>query len=229
MTGIGGGVGSRVAYAINNLGHCAGYLENGNGYDHAFGYGLSKSDLGTLGGHYSYAYGVNDSDRVVGWAEVSLGGTQHAFLWDGSMHDLGSLGGTYGFSHANGINNLGQVVGWTATENGTRPFLYNGTMQSLGTLGGNDGEALGINNLTQVVGWSPTSAGERHAFVHNGGGMLDLNNLIPTSSGWTLTEATAINDNGQIVGYGTNPSGATHGFLLTPATLHRLSTGGAPC
>ncbi|HVM61399.1 MAG TPA: DUF3466 family protein [Verrucomicrobiae bacterium] len=220
MTQIGAGVSARAGFAINNLGHVAGYLQTGSGYAHAYLYGGSKTDLGTLGGNYSYAYGINDSDRVVGWAEVSPGGFQLAFLWDGSMHSLGTLGGN--MSHAYGINNSGQVVGWanytTSDNNVYRPFLYSGGMQDLGTLGGTNGQALAINNLGQVVGSSETTNGGTHAFFYNGTGMFDLNSLIPTNSGWTLTEATAINDNGQIVGYGTSPSGATHGFLLTPAT-----------
>jgi probable HAF family extracellular repeat protein len=45
--------------------------------------------------------------------------------------------------------------------------------------------------------------------------MQDLNNLISSSSGWTLLEATAINESGQIVGWGYN-GGQDHAFLLTP-------------
>jgi probable HAF family extracellular repeat protein len=46
--------------------------------------------------------------------------------------------------------------------------------------------------------------------------MLDLNNLIPSGSGWVLQVANGVNDGGQIVGNGTI-GGQTHGFLLTPA------------
>ena len=45
--------------------------------------------------------------------------------------------------------------------------------------------------------------------------MTDLNSLT-SSSGWTLSDATAINDNGWIAGYGLNPTGQEHAFLLTP-------------
>src|SRR5256885_11002701 len=41
-----------------------------------------------------------------------------------------------------------------------------------------------------------------HAFLYSGGRMLDLNNLIPTGSKWTLTSANAVNDKGQIVCHG---------------------------
>jgi probable HAF family extracellular repeat protein len=45
--------------------------------------------------------------------------------------------------------------------------------------------------------------------------MKDLNKLIPTGSGWVLTEADGINASGQIIGMGTH-SGQEHGYLLTP-------------
>ncbi|MCH8912583.1 MAG: immunoglobulin domain-containing protein [Planctomycetes bacterium] len=46
--------------------------------------------------------------------------------------------------------------------------------------------------------------------------MIDLNDLIPPDSGWTLHEAKDINESGQIVGWGLNPDGLGRGFLLTP-------------
>ncbi len=50
----------------------------------------SITDLGTLGGSYSYAYGINDSGQVVGGA-ATASGAQHAFLYSGgSMTDLGT-------------------------------------------------------------------------------------------------------------------------------------------
>jgi len=44
--------------------------------------------------------------------------------------------------------------------------------------------------------------------------MLNLNDLINSSSGWQLYTATGINAKGQIVGQGTL-NGQEHGFLLT--------------
>jgi len=45
--------------------------------------------------------------------------------------------------------------------------------------------------------------------------MQDLNTLLPSDSGWILSNATAINNVGQIVGPGSY-QGATRGFVLTP-------------
>jgi len=92
--------------------------------------------------------------------------------------------------------------------------IYNVT--DLGTLGGSYSIASGLNDNGQVVGLFDTGGGLFHALLYSGGGMVDLNTLIPANSGWTLTDATAINNNGEIVGEGTNPSGQTDAFLLTP-------------
>ena len=90
----------------------------------------------------------------------------------------------------------------------------------LGTLGGNNySKAYGINNSGQIVGYSTnTSSGYSRAFLYQNGTMTDLNSLLPTGSGWVLTEAIDINNNGQIVGQG-YIGGTYHAFLLTPTVV----------
>jgi probable HAF family extracellular repeat protein len=164
------------------------------------------------GGVFSSASGINNNHQVVG-ASDDASGNSHAVMWsNGTITDLGTLGGTQSAAYA--VNNLGQVTGWahTASE-ATDVFLWsNGTMTDLGTFGLDPvGEA--INNHGVIVGQSSNGA-----WIWSNGTFQNLNNLIPSGSGFTLTDATAINDNGQIVANGTNNStGQTHAFLLTPS------------
>ncbi len=75
---------------------------------------------------------------------------------------------------------------------------------------------------TVIVGESDTLIGV-HAFIFTfTNGMRDLNDFIPSLSGWVLTSATAINDSGQILGMG-NYQGQQRAYLLTPMPQFTLS------
>jgi probable HAF family extracellular repeat protein len=170
-------------------------------------FSYSVTDLGTLGGSFSQAYGINDKGQVVGCA-TTTSGSLHAFLWsNGTLQDLDTLGGSY--SQAHGINNTGQVVGVAGTSSGFKhAFLWHkGTMKDLGILGGNNSHANRINNIGQVVGGAQSSSGTYHAFLWEKGKMKDLGTLGGNSSiaseillGGNSTIANGINNTGQVVG-----------------------------
>jgi len=90
-------------------------------------------DLGSLGGGNTIAYGINNSNHIVGQSDIN-GQVHHAFLWeDRQMIDLGTLGGSS--STAFGINNNDQIVGESqiASNAATHAFLWeNGQMKDLG-------------------------------------------------------------------------------------------------
>lgn len=73
-----------------------------------------------------------------------------------------------------------------------------------------------LNNSLQMVGQLYSPSAPQRAFLFMGGAVYDLNTLIPTNSGWVLTDAVAINDNGQIIGTGTL-NGVTHVVRLDPS------------
>src|SRR5215472_16613127 len=77
------------------------------------------TDLGTLGGTFSQAFGVNNKGWVVGYSTTAGDVGLHAFLWrDGVMPDLGTLGGSDSlpYSLALSINNRGEMVGFSETS-----------------------------------------------------------------------------------------------------------------
>jgi autotransporter-associated beta strand protein/probable HAF family extracellular repeat protein len=190
------------------------------------------------------ASGVNSSGQVTGTAVI---GTQQAYVVSpqangsyGSVVNIGTaiasnLGQTSIYlSHGVAINDNSAVVGTyefsSATTANNEGFFYNGSTGITLRVLGNAGTATkgvypkGIDNENQVVGGStlyatPNSTAT-HAFLYQNGNTQDLNNLIPSASGWVLNNAYSINDNGQIVGDGTY-NGVTTAFLLTPqaATL----------
>ncbi len=181
----------------------------------------SVVDLGTLGGTFGVALGLNAKGQVTGQA-TTLAGAVHAFFYDGTMHDLGTFGGSG--SAGNGINASGQIAGSAQTVgNAARhAFFYDGTMHQLGTFGGQNSEALGINASGQMTGFADAGNGN-HAFLYDAiHGMVDLNTLISPSLGWLLLRGSAINDLGQITGEGLI-GGQTHAFVFD-GTVHDLGT-----
>ena len=225
---------------LNNAGQVVGQAGTTDGFNHAFLWeNGTMIDLGTLGGTYSCANGINDLGQVVGMATLPGGAAWHAFLvtpqggvWfqdsnlDGRndlMIDLGTLNGS---SYATDINNAGQVVG---SSNGYA-FLWDAVngMTDLGVPSGFTGltDALGINETGQVTGiaeyYDPLSGGNLYsAFLWDAANGMTALGAGPT---YTDSQASGINDVGQVVGNQWNASAQIDpAFLWTPDSPNGLT------
>jgi probable HAF family extracellular repeat protein len=204
----------------------------------AFSQSYTVSDVGTLGGPSSWAYGVNDFGHVVGYACVDVDcNTLHAFEWSRTrgIRDLGTFMGGGSYSIATGINDFGQISG---ASDFSQPFEGNTyaslwgkhttTLENLGSLGCPDvNSANGIGFSGQVVGTSTVApcggGGLDRAFVWtHDHGMQDLGTL----AGGTFSFGNGVNFYGQAVGYSDCESCASyHAFLWTgPAGMKDLGT-----
>ena len=156
------------------------------------------TDLGTLGGAESYAFGLNNAGQVVGRAQVA-NRHLHPFVWDnGVMTDLDPDGVPNGFADpaAGAINEAGQIVG-SAFVPYRAALWQDGQVIDLGTLGGQHSAAGSINNASQIAGDSDLSGGGVHAIIWQDGAITDLGTL---PGGGNFTFAAGINESGQVAG-----------------------------
>jgi probable HAF family extracellular repeat protein len=183
------------------------------------------TDLGTLGGTYSRALGLDEQGRVVGEAAVA-DGSRRAFVWSaGVMTDLGTLGGVSSLAYA--INASGQVVGTARDASGrSKPFLYTPGvgLAELPGLGGEDpgpnrvdGTAYAVTGAGVVVGHARNPAGQLQAFIHAGGVTTPID-----PPGGTSNRAWDVNEANQVAGWGRDAGGALVGYRWSEAAGYEL-------
>jgi probable HAF family extracellular repeat protein len=178
------------------------------------------TDLGTLGGAYSAAYGISaDGTVVVGWADTVS--ADRAFRWtEAGMVNLGTLGGD---SYAYGVSADGAVVVGVSANHAFR--WTQAGMVDLGHLGGGVSRANGVSaDGAVVVGAADTGSAE-HAFRWTNNTMSDLGTL-----GGNTSRAFGTSADGAVVVGQAHITGSTqtHAFRWTNNVMSDLGTlGGA--
>jgi len=100
----------------------------------------------------------------------------------------------------------------------------NGAGADLGNFPGAQGSGANpINTAGQIVGtaifpptYKPFRAGKHVPCILSSSGLVNLNTLIISGTGFRLTDAVDINESGQILCDATNASGNEHAVLLSP-------------
>jgi probable HAF family extracellular repeat protein len=200
------------------------------------------TDLGTLGGQFSDAFGIDNinsdpaSVQIVG-RSTTAAGFLRAFVWTapGPMIDLGTFGGNYGAAWE--INNHSQVVGQSDDASGQRwavvwtKAVTGWAIQDLGTLPGDTSSAaIDVNDAGDVVGLSQNNVtAVTRAFLRNAatGTMLELSGL-----GGDETYALRINNTSDVAGLSRDVSGNRHAVRWQSATnwtIEDLGTLGGCC
>ncbi len=180
------------------------------------------TDLGTLGGTFSIAFGINDKGQIDGLSTTPGDQVTHAFvLENGVMTDMGTLGGPnsqglFGPSEAlqitgfaeNGIPDPnGEDFCGLGTNLVCLNFVWqNGVMTPLSTLGGNNAQGSDINAQGQIAGMAENSIPDPNCPAPQ---VLEFRpavwtagkiHALPVSLGDPEGAAFGINDRGDLVG-----------------------------
>lgn len=199
------GYSNSFAYAVNDSGTAVGWANTTQNPVDSFSVmhaimlmDRDSKDLGTLGGKWSRAYAINNSNAVVGVSELANKESRAFLYFDGKMSELAPLPGGDS-SIAFGLNDSGVIVGGSSVphEASIRMVIHavlwrDGSPVDLGALRNNGSSlAYAVNSHDEVVGKAESAEGAT-AFLYSAGQMRDLH----IEGG----RAFGINDHRQIVG-----------------------------
>jgi C1A family cysteine protease/uncharacterized membrane protein len=177
-------------------------------------YTYSYVALNIPGATESWAYGINNSNKIAGAFQDTTG--LHGFVFDGletftTLNYPGALA-----TRAVAVNNAGRIVGDYRIIIGSttyRGYVYDGTnYTSFHFPNAQRTYATGINDSGLIVGYYQTYT-EFRGFFYNGVSYTTLH-----YPGSLYTWAMGINDAGQIVGYYQTETAGRYGFIYDIGT-----------
>ena len=217
---------SGVARGLNRRGQAVGWASTGKNLGDSLATTRAclladgkATELGTLGGRDSQAFGINATGQVVGVSQLSPL-VRHAFLYaKGRMTDLGTLpGGAFSLAYA--VNDAGDVSGIaeTSTHAVHGVVWHRGKMTDLGALpGGRQSLANALNGRGEVAGSAETN-NDYHAILITNGKMQDLGTM-----GEDPAAVLGLNDQGQAVGASNLDTNTRHAFLWESGRMTDLN------
>jgi len=231
-----------IAYCINNSGQVVGWSEqsftNGSRFNAWLWEDGVEKEIPSLGGFTTLAYGLNNSQQIVGEVDYGQGvlgnWTRGRFaiksdLWlDTPSEQLPGIVSNFG--RPSSINDHGVVVGLITSDDTNSVGLHefhgglwiNGQLTELPTLGGEWSSAEDINNRGQIAMGAKDATGTIRAAVWENGVMTQLPDLGYGGC------AKAINERSVIAGWVFNAAGESHAAMWDQHGVHDLGTlGGA--
>jgi probable HAF family extracellular repeat protein len=170
------------------------------------------TDLGTLGGSYAYADGINDVGQIVGHADVPGGSFEEAFVWrNGRLKDIGAF-------RPRDINNNGDVAGTRVVDLHSRACVWHhGILTDLPVPGENT-TAQAINDRGEILVESYTNDGTTiREFLWSGG------HVVPIAAPDGQTTAVSVNNRSQVLVSVVTADGLSHPYLWQNRTFTDLT------